>query len=73
MKASVPKLFGNFQFDTKYLGNLNSPENFTWPSDKLRIVFNSLIAKYTTPWLKYTVHVHCIVHDIRCMLTKQIV
>ena len=49
MKASVPKLFGTFQFDMKYLGNLNSPENFTWPSDKLRIVFNSLIAKYTSP------------------------
>ena len=49
MKASVPKLCRNFQFDMKYLGNLNSPENFTWPSDKLRTVFNSLIAKYTSP------------------------
>ena len=29
MKASVPKLFGSFQFDMKYLGNLNSPEKFT--------------------------------------------
>ena len=49
MKASFPKLFGSFQFDMKYLGNLNSPEKFTWPSDKLRKVFNSLIAKYTSP------------------------